>query len=110
MPVPILTTGSTVMCPHGGRVILTTSDTVARIQGQPALLVTDVHPVVGCPFTVGLAYSPCVTVRWSAGAVQTKLQGIAVLLQTSVGVCYNAQQAPQGVAVPVQVQTVAKGL
>src|SRR5262245_33782632 len=110
MSVPICTTTSTIMCPHGGSVVLFTSNTVMTIQGAPALLVTDVHPVAGCPFTVGVKYQPCVTVRWSNGATQTKVAGTPVLLQTSIGVCHSAEQIPQGVAVIAQVQPLAKGI
>jgi hypothetical protein len=109
--VPILTTLSQANCPHGGTVILaTTSDALCQIDGGFALLETDVHVVAGCPFTIGLLYHPCVTVRWSAGATQAKVNGIPVLLQTSVGVCYAADQAPQGVAIVSQTQQLANGL
>lgn len=108
--IPILTTSSTVMCPHGGQALLITSDTEAVIDGAPALLETDMHPVIGCPFAPGGVYTPCVVIRWSAGALQTKLHGVPVLLQTSVGICYNAAQAPQGVAVVVQTQQRAQGI
>jgi len=108
--IPLLTTASTVMCPHSGQAMLVTTNTAAIIDGAPALLETDVHPVVGCPFTLGLVYTPCVLIRWSAGATQTSVHGVPVLLQTSVGVCYNAAQAPQGVALVVQTQTRAQGI
>jgi hypothetical protein len=109
MSVPVLTTQSTVLCTHGGTVTLTTSNTQALIDRSPALLETDVHPVVGCPFTLPSATpSPCVTVRWSAGATQAKVNGVPVLLQSSVGVCYSAAQAPQGTATIAQVQQRAK--
>jgi len=109
VPAPICTTTSTIICPHGGQAILITADTLFQIQGGFALLETDVHPVVGCPFSAGPVYHPCVLIRWTAGALQTKVNGVPVLLLTSVGVCYAADQAPQGVAVVVQVQTVALG-
>jgi hypothetical protein len=105
---PILTTTSTVMCPHGGMALLITSNTEAQIDGAFALLLTDVHPIVGCPFAP-VAPSPCVSIRWVTGAVQTKLHEVPVLLQTSVGLCLNAAQAPQGPAVVVQVQQRALG-
>jgi hypothetical protein len=38
------------------------------------------------------------------------LHGVGFLLQSSVGVCYNALQAPQGVAIVVQTQTRAMGI
>ena len=108
--IPILTTSSTVRCPHAGQALLVTANTEAVIDGAPALLVTDVHPVVGCTFAPGGNYTPCVTIRWSAGATQTNVHDVPVLLQTSVGVCFNAAQAPQGMAIVAQVQQRAKGV
>jgi hypothetical protein len=108
--IPLLTTTSTVMCPHSGQAMLTTTNTEALVDGAPVLLQTDQHPVVGCPFTVGVVYTPCVLIRWSTGATQTKIHEVPVLLQTSIGVCFNAAQAPQGVAVVAQTQQRAHGL
>lgn len=111
MATPILTTTSTILCPHGGTVILQTRNTQATIQGAPALLETDVHSVAGCPFTTPVPEpSPCIQVRWTAGAAQTKVNGTPVLLQSSVGLCYNAKQAPQGTAIIAQTQPIAQGL
>jgi len=106
--IPILTSASTVTCPHGGMAQLLTSNTVALIDGAPALLQTDVHPVVGCPFTP-VAYSPCVTIRWVTAATQTLVQSVPVLLQNSVGLCLSAAQVPQGTAIVMQVQQKATG-
>lgn len=111
MGSPILTTNSTLMCPHGGTVNLQTSNVDVKIQDAPALLVTDVHTVAGCPFTLPSGTSsPCATIRWSVGATQTKVRGTALLLQNSVGLCYSAAQAPQGPPTISQVQSVALGL
>jgi hypothetical protein len=107
--IPILTTTSTVVCPHGGQAQLFTTNTQALVDGAPILLLTDVHPIVGCPFTP-VAYSPCVSIRWVTAATQTLVRHVPVLLQTSVGLCLNAAQAPQGAAIVVQVQQKAKGL
>jgi len=107
--IPILTTSSTVMCPHGGQAVLVTSNTEALIDGAPALLQTDMHPIVGCPFTP-VVYSPCILIRWVMGATQTTVHNIPVLLQNSVGLCLNAAQVPQGTAIVVQVQQKAKGI
>jgi len=106
--IPILTTASTVTCPHGGLALLWTSNTVALVDGAPILLQTDVHPIAGCPFTP-VAYSPCVTIRWVTGATQTLVNNVPVLLQTSVGICQSAAQVPQGPAIVQQVQQKAKG-
>lgn len=110
MSVPILNTTSTVMCPHGGMVNLFTSNAVSMVGNAPALLVTDVHTVSGCPFVVGTKPQPCITVRWMVGATQAKVFGIPVLLQNSVGICFSAEQIPQGPPLIVQVQQQAKSI
>jgi hypothetical protein len=107
--IPILTMASTVVCPHGGMAQLITTNTEALIEGAPVLLQTDLHPIVGCPFTP-VAYSPCVLIRWITAATQTSVHNVPVLLQTSVGLCLNAAQAPQGTAIVVQVQQQGKGI
>ena len=107
--IPILTTSSTVMCPHGGMAQLITTNTEAVIDGAPVLLQTDMHPIVGCPFTPAV-YSPCVLIRWVTAATQTAVRNVPVLLQTSVGLCLNATQVPQGTAIVVQVQQKGKGI
>lgn len=107
--IPILTETSTVMCPHGGRAMLVTSNTEMVIAGAPALLKNDMHLIAGCTFSPG-APSPCTSIRWIMGATQTAVHGVPVLLQNSIGLCLNALQAPQGFATVVQVQQNAKGL
>lgn len=108
--IPFLNTVSTIMCPHGGRLILTTSNTQAMADRNLMLLLTDQHSIVGCPFTVGPKPQPCVLARWLVGATQCKVNGIPVLLQNSVGLCFSAEQIPQGAPIVVQTQQTAKGL
>jgi hypothetical protein len=112
--VPILTTASTLQCPHAGSVVLSTSNTIAMAEGAPMLLVTDVHTVSGCPFQVPAGPStkpqPCLTVRWTVGASQTNVNNTPVLLQTSVGLCFSAEQIPQGPPTVINVQQQAKGI
>lgn len=114
MAAPILTTASTLLCPHAGTVTLSTSNSLAMADGAPMLLLTDQHTVSGCPFQVpiptGTKPQPCVTVRWLVGATQTRVNGTPVLLQTSVGLCLSAEQIPQGSPQVVQVQQMAKGI
>ncbi len=107
MPGNILTTKSKIQCTHGGQATLSTSNTIVFVKGAPALLESDVHPVVGCPFTVGTKYSPCVRIEWSAGAKEVttkKNKKTAVLVRTSIGKCINAEGATQGVAIIVNTQ------
>lgn len=107
--IPMLTTTSVVMCPHGGLAQLFSSQSDALVDGAPVLLQTDMHPVVGCPF-VPVAPSPCVLIQWASGATQTAIHGTPVLLQNSVGLCLNAAGAPQGPAVVAFTQQKAKGI
>lgn len=109
MNSPLLTIASTVMCPHGGSAILTTTDTIAKVEGAPVLLLTDRHAIVGCAFAPGGVPTPCLTIQWVTGATQTAVNEVPVLLQTSVGLCLNAMQVPQGTALVVQTQTQAMG-
>lgn len=106
---PILTTASTVLCPHGGQALLATTNTDMLVDGAPCLLQTDVHPIVGCPFAP-VTPLPCLTLRWATAALRTTARGVPVVLQDSVGLCLNAFQAPQGPALVVQVQQKAKGI
>lgn len=111
MGVPIITTAATVMCPHGGTVNLQTANARVKAEGAPVCLLTDLHTVAGCPFTLpGATPEPCVAVRWIVGAMLSKVDGAPVLLQSSVGLCLNAKQVPQGAPVVVQVQQQAKGI
>jgi uncharacterized Zn-binding protein involved in type VI secretion len=105
--IPILTAASSVQCPHGGQALLLTSNTQMLIDGAPALMQSDLHAIIGCPFAA-VAPSPCITIRWITGAAQCKVGGVPVLLQNSVGLCLNALQAPQGPALVLQVQQKAK--
>ncbi len=108
--IPLLTTASTVICPHAGQALLTTSDTQAIVLGAPVLLLSDQHSIVGCSFAPGGVPSPCLTIQWLTGATQSTIAGIPALLQTSVGLCLNALQVPQGPAIVVQTQTQACGV
>jgi hypothetical protein len=96
---PVLTMGSKAQCMHGGQILLETNNTLLYAGGFPVLLESDIHVVTGCPFTVGPTYMPCVTVQWEAGAVRLAVNGVGVLLASSIGTCLNAAGAPQGIAV-----------
>ena len=111
MPGYILTTMSQVKCTHGGTAILTTANTMVKIDGMPALLESDIHFVVGCPFTVPSGKpQPCIRIEWTAGAEMCKIRGTKVLIQSSVGKCISAEGAIQGVAIVAQTQMKAKAM
>lgn len=92
------------MCMHGGMAMLITSNTKLTVDNMPALLESDVHPVVGCPFTIGPKYSPCIKIEWSNGAAKLKSSETKVLTRSSIGKCYNAEGATQGMAVIASTQ------
>ena len=95
----VLTTASQAKCPHGGTVTLTTENTLLNAGGSPVLLESDIHEVVGCSFTVGPDYMPCLTVEWENGASSLTVEGTGVLTEMSIGKCLNEADAPQGVAI-----------
>src|SRR5690606_23950084 len=109
MAIPALTTQSTVLCPHGGQVSLSTANAMAQTQQGRLLLQTDTHTVSGCAFTVGTKPQPCVLVRWVTGAALSKVNGTPILLQSSVGMCFSAEQIPQGPAVVVAASATVTG-
>jgi hypothetical protein len=109
MPGYILTTMSQVKCMHGGTAMLTTANTMMKVDGAPALLESDIHRVVGCPFTVpGPKPQPCIRIEWTAGATMCKSNGKKVLVQSSVGRCISEEGAKQGEARVAQTQMKAK--
>jgi hypothetical protein len=87
------------MCPHGGRAILATTNARILLGGQPALTMTDVHMIAGCPFVIVLKPSPCLRIQWVSGATKMTVGGVPVLTQASIGLCLSPEQAPQGPAI-----------
>jgi hypothetical protein len=91
----LLTTASVMMCPHGGTVTATTSNTKARADGAFLLRSSDLFTIAGCSFNVVVPH-PCVQVKWVAPAQQSKASGDFTLTEASVGLCVAADQAVQG--------------
>ena len=104
MPGNLLTISSTVVCPHGGVATAVPGQSRVLVQQQPVLTEADTHIVAGCPFNIASAPNPCVTIRWSAGSARAQASGVNQLTQSSVGICYSAANAPQGLAVVAQTQ------
>ncbi len=108
MPGNVLTISSTVLCPHGGSAMLTTANAKMVVDGAPALLESDVHSVAGCPFQIpvgtGTKPSPCIKIEWAGGAAQLQVNGVGVLLQSSIGKCSSPEGAVQGIAIIVNTQ------
>ena len=47
-----LTKTSTILCPHGGKANLLTANTKVFAARGAVLLESDIHPVIGCVFTL----------------------------------------------------------
>jgi hypothetical protein len=101
----VLDAGTTIMCPHGGQVAAVPATARVRLSGQPPLVVSDTFTVAACPLNISGSPSPCVRVNWLLPAMRVRMQGVAPLLSTSVGLCVNAAGAPQGTALVTGFQT-----
>lgn len=71
----LLTTASTLMCPHGGPVQIVSSNTRTQTGGAFAALSTDTFVIAGCAFMIGPAPSPCVQVMWVQPAARVGSSG-----------------------------------
>ncbi|HUB51275.1 MAG TPA: hypothetical protein VL986_03960 [Terracidiphilus sp.] len=105
----LLTAAATMMCPHGGMVTATPSQTNAQAGGSPILQATDTFIIAGCSFAPGGVYTPCVSVQWSMPAQHAQV-GSPPLTDSSVGLCLAATQAPQGAVIIQPAQTNAQAI
>ena len=96
MPGLILHVGMVAMCPHGGQVSAIPSNSQVTVAGQPVVTMSDVFPIAGCPFFLGVPPHPCVLIKWIVPASRVTVNGQPVLLSASVGLCQAADQTPQG--------------
>jgi hypothetical protein len=109
VPGFLLDAGTTIMCPHGGRVTVVPRAVRVGLSGKPPLLVDDAATVAGCGFNVSGAPSPCLRVQWLMPATRVLVESSPVLLSSSVGLCVNAGGAPQGTAIVSGFQTRVQG-
>lgn len=103
----LLTTASTLMCPHGGTVTGTPGATKARADAT-VLRATDSFSIAGCTFNIGGAAQPCTTVLWVMTAQRVRHGGDFVLNESSVGLCMGP--APQGTVMVSATQAKVSGL
>lgn len=106
----LLTTASTMMCPHGGTVSAISSNTKTKAGGSFVLRSSDTFVIAGCPLNVAGAPHPCVQVRWVQTALKSKAIGDFTLTTNSVGLCIAADQATQGTVLINYTQSKVKGL
>jgi hypothetical protein len=92
----LLTTATTMKCPHQGTVMVTCENTRVTFDGDFALRDTDTFTIVDCKFKTPVGPHPCLSVTWSSPAEQSTVLGDATLTEGSVGYCIAADQAVQG--------------
>jgi hypothetical protein len=97
----LLTTQSSMQCPHGGQVQATSSNTkVSAGTGAYVLRMSDTFTISGCPFQIpapsGTVPSPCLTVQWVLTDMKVKVAQALTLSEGSVGLCISAMGVPQG--------------
>ncbi|MFJ2171795.1 hypothetical protein ACIQVO_06170 [Streptomyces sp. NPDC101062] len=95
----LITTGSAISCPHGGRVTPASgASSGVRLDGLPVPAATDTFTVTGCRHTVDRVPYPCVTVRWTPGHGDdsVRIDGSPVLLDSTSALCFSAALVPQG--------------
>jgi hypothetical protein len=103
----LITVDSNLKCPHGGTVEIVPAQTRASA-GSPIATAADGFVVRDCKFTVGTSPHPCVRVEWTTKATRVKAVN-QVLTDACIGMCYAADDAPQG-AVVISTQQEADGL
>lgn len=105
MGSPVLTTADVMLCPHGGTVLLTSSQSQVSAGRALVLRPGDTFSVVGCVFVLGVAPHPCVTVEWQNPSQSVNAAAQPVLTTASLGMCKAADQAPQGTVLIQKTQT-----
>jgi hypothetical protein len=93
-----LTTATTLSCPHGATIKVTTKNQKAKA-GDKLITDADTFIISGCtnqlPTTPPIP-SPCVKVLWVLADLKVKVGGGSSLSSGSIGLCLAATQLPQG--------------
>lgn len=106
----LLTTSSSLSCPHGGTVSITSSNTHAKADGSYIVRSSDTFTIAGCPFMLGSSPHPCVKVDWQVATMRNKAAGDPALADDSVGLCVAGDNAPQGTVLVNNTQRKASGV
>jgi uncharacterized Zn-binding protein involved in type VI secretion len=107
MPGPFVDVTSELLCPHGGKVQIVSTNLRVTVGGASVATLGDTYTVSGCPFvTPAGTPQPCVSVAWTVGATRVKIMGQPALVASAVGLCQGNVPAPPSV---VPAQTRAEG-
>jgi hypothetical protein len=75
---------------HGGTVTVVPVQEQVTLGGEPVLTAADTFIVGGCPFMIGPAPSPCLTVQWVVTDTASTAAGNPTLSSDSAGLCIGA--------------------
>jgi hypothetical protein len=106
----LLTTASSLQCPHGGTVMISTSNSKVKADGAFVARSSDTFSISGCPFNISGSPHPCVRVLWMVTTLRNQAAGGPALAEDSVGLCLAGDSAPQGTVIVASTQTKTKGL
>jgi len=96
MSIPVLTSGATGLCPHGGQLRVISTGSRVRISGIPVIAMKDQCIVAGCPSTRDGHPAPCVNVEWTGSSSRVLISGQPVLQQTSDAMALRADRRAAG--------------
>lgn len=100
-----LTVSSTLQCPHGGQVMISSGNAGIEAAGASLATASDQFTISGCPFQLpGPTPSPCVSVMWTLPDTRVRVNRAPTLSESSVGLCLSAAGAPQGTVLVVNTQ------
>jgi hypothetical protein len=87
----VLSSGSTVLCNHGGKVQATLPESSVTVAGQPAIAQGSAFTVSACA-NAPTAGGPCTMASWVVAATKVMVKGKPMLLIDSKAVCAPAGQ------------------
>ena len=108
-----LTTSSSLQCPHGGMVQITSSNALVKADGSFMATMSDTFTISGCPFQIPAVVpipSPCVLVQWIVPDSRNRVNGSFTLSQSSTGLCMSATSIPQGPVMVVNTQSKVRSM
>lgn len=91
MASSIVTTGTQIMCNHQSPATSSKPSSRVKIANQPVVLQAPPLAVGSCPAKLpspgGPVPAPCVVINFSAPTTRVKIEGMAALIESSVGTC-----------------------
>jgi hypothetical protein len=88
MPGYLVTSGTTILCAHGGKITAPAVNPRVKVQGQPTVFQSGPGVVAGCAFPPPPAGNgPCVTAPWINGTTRVTSMKQPLLAADVQAVC-----------------------